>query len=351
MTFDVNFEEREMALSFGGASTSHFDADGDGVVDNAARLGGYAPEHFASREELASLRVREISLREDGALVFVLADGSRFVTPSVTGAQGPAGPQGERGERGERGESGYTPIRGVDYFTEADLAEITRRVLAELGESGGNTGNTPEKGEAILSLNEEEISIGTDGAFLEIGKGYFVEDTYFVAVVGGDNDYPAPPLGLVITNGHNTGKVEYDGSGWYVGWESGPLSEYSVTFYRVVGETYRGITDEGGDDENEGGGNGDERDDIVAVLSEEELASGTDGAFLEIGKAYYANSAYFVAEVSGGDDYPAPPYDMVIETDGNRGTVCHDGSSWCVIWENAPSADRTVIFYKAGMSQ
>lgn len=40
------------------------------------------------------------------------------------GPQGEQGPQGEKGDPGEKGEAGYTPIRGADYWTEADKAEI-----------------------------------------------------------------------------------------------------------------------------------------------------------------------------------------------------------------------------------
>lgn len=41
-----------------------------------------------------------------------------------TGPQGPQGVQGEKGDSGEPGNDGYTPIRGTDYWTEADKAEI-----------------------------------------------------------------------------------------------------------------------------------------------------------------------------------------------------------------------------------
>lgn len=41
-----------------------------------------------------------------------------------TGAQGPAGPQGEQGPAGPKGDDGDTPQRGVDYWTDADKAEI-----------------------------------------------------------------------------------------------------------------------------------------------------------------------------------------------------------------------------------
>ena len=47
-----------------------------------------------------------------------------------TGPAGPAGPQGEKGIQGPKGETGpqgndgVTPIRGTDYWTDADKAEI-----------------------------------------------------------------------------------------------------------------------------------------------------------------------------------------------------------------------------------
>lgn len=40
------------------------------------------------------------------------------------GAQGPQGEAGPQGEPGADGTDGYTPVRGTDYWTEADIAEI-----------------------------------------------------------------------------------------------------------------------------------------------------------------------------------------------------------------------------------
>lgn len=46
------------------------------------------------------------------------------------GEVGPQGPQGEPGEQGPQGEAGatgaagYSPVRGTDYWTDADKAEI-----------------------------------------------------------------------------------------------------------------------------------------------------------------------------------------------------------------------------------
>ena len=68
-------------------------------------------------------------------------NGSRYVdimdgvdgAAGADGAQGPEGPQGPQGEtgpegpqgpQGETGPAGYNPVRGTDYWTDADKAEI-----------------------------------------------------------------------------------------------------------------------------------------------------------------------------------------------------------------------------------
>lgn len=40
------------------------------------------------------------------------------------GEQGKQGEKGEQGEQGEKGDDGYTPIKGVDYFTDEELQEL-----------------------------------------------------------------------------------------------------------------------------------------------------------------------------------------------------------------------------------
>lgn len=50
-----------------------------------------------------------------------------------TGATGAAGPKGDKGDPGEKGQDGYTPVKGVDYCTEADKAELVRLVIESLG--------------------------------------------------------------------------------------------------------------------------------------------------------------------------------------------------------------------------
>ena len=45
-------------------------------------------------------------------------------TEWLASLKGDIGEQGLQGERGKKGEAGYTPIKGKDYFTDAEIAEI-----------------------------------------------------------------------------------------------------------------------------------------------------------------------------------------------------------------------------------
>lgn len=52
------------------------------------------------------------------------------------------GPQGEPGLQGERGEAGKTPVKGMDYWTATDKAEIVDDVIEELSNGEGtDSGN------------------------------------------------------------------------------------------------------------------------------------------------------------------------------------------------------------------
>ena len=42
------------------------------------------------------------------------------------------GPKGDTGDTGPRGTAGHTPVKGADYWTAADKAEIVADVLAAL---------------------------------------------------------------------------------------------------------------------------------------------------------------------------------------------------------------------------
>ena len=92
---------------------------------------------------------------EDGATFYpsVDADGNLSWTnnkglpnPHTVNIKGAKGNQGEKGEDGKDGVNGkdgkdgadgHTPIKGVDYFTEADKAELVADVIATLPNAEG----------------------------------------------------------------------------------------------------------------------------------------------------------------------------------------------------------------------
>lgn len=49
-----------------------------------------------------------------------------------TGAQGPKGDTGATGATGPKGADGYTPVKGTDYFTDADKAEMVEEVITTM---------------------------------------------------------------------------------------------------------------------------------------------------------------------------------------------------------------------------
>lgn len=58
--------------------------------------------------------------------------------PITINIMGPIGPKGEKGDtgnagpKGDKGDSGYTPVKGVDYFTDEDKTELINTILASL---------------------------------------------------------------------------------------------------------------------------------------------------------------------------------------------------------------------------
>lgn len=57
------------------------------------------------------------------------------VWQNVPALVGPPGKNGAQGEPGPAGSDGYTPVRGTDYWTAADQAQIVQDVLAALPEA------------------------------------------------------------------------------------------------------------------------------------------------------------------------------------------------------------------------
>lgn len=86
----------------------------------------------------ATISVGIVSTGEPGTQASVTNAGTdstavlNFVIP-----RGDKGDQGAKGDTGATGEAGYTPVKGVDYFTDADKSEMIQAVLDALPAAEG----------------------------------------------------------------------------------------------------------------------------------------------------------------------------------------------------------------------
>ena len=71
---------------------------------------------------------------KDGATWTIGSDGYWYKDGQKTDyyALGSKGDKGDKGDKGNPGTDGYTPVKGTDYWTDADKTEIVNAVLAAL---------------------------------------------------------------------------------------------------------------------------------------------------------------------------------------------------------------------------
>lgn len=67
----------------------------------------------------------------DGITPTIGENGNWYLGETDTGKPS-RGDKGEQGSQGEKGTDGHTPVKGTDYWTEADKAEIVQSVIEEL---------------------------------------------------------------------------------------------------------------------------------------------------------------------------------------------------------------------------
>lgn len=89
---------------------------------------GHSPVVTASK----SGKVTTISV--DGMAIAAINDGADGADglPGAKGDKGDKGDPGADGAKGDKGDDGYTPVKGTDYFTDADKAEMIGDVVDEL---------------------------------------------------------------------------------------------------------------------------------------------------------------------------------------------------------------------------
>lgn len=84
--------------------------------------------------------------------VITIIDGIWYIDGVSTGieAVGPQGPKGDKGDKGDPGEAGHTPIKGTDYWTEEDKAEIIADIPTSSNTMELFTGVVPTEEQLVI---------------------------------------------------------------------------------------------------------------------------------------------------------------------------------------------------------
>lgn len=127
--------------------TFHIDyADDNGVLHrkqinakDAETLGAHAADEFLLEADLDAVLAQAKASGEfdgaDGISATHIWNGTTLTITSASGTssanlkgdkgdQGEKGSDGAKGDKGDKGDTGYSPVRGTDYWTAADKAEI-----------------------------------------------------------------------------------------------------------------------------------------------------------------------------------------------------------------------------------
>ncbi len=100
----------------------------------------------------------------------------------LQGETGPTGDTGPKGDTGAAGIDGYTPQKGIDYYTEADKAELIQAVLVSIGTPV--YGLVDENNNIVLmgELSEDTYTVKyemEDGSLVEIGNLVIDNNVYY----------------------------------------------------------------------------------------------------------------------------------------------------------------------------
>ena len=90
------------------------------VVGGVTSLNGQSGDVILTAEDVGALAESELDTAIDTALAEAKASGDF------------KGDKGDKGEKGDKGDDGYSPVKGTDYWTESDKAEIVADATEEL---------------------------------------------------------------------------------------------------------------------------------------------------------------------------------------------------------------------------
>ena len=174
--------------------------------------------------EAATIKVGNVTTGEAGSEAVITNVGTEnaavfdFVIPKgdkgETGQRGQTGPQGERGPQGEQGpqgdtgpqgpqgqqgEAGKTPVKGVDYFTEADKQELIDEIVIESTEAPTIEVGSTTTGEAGTEAAVTNSGTATKAVFNFVIPRGDKGETGAQGTAGADGEAATIEVGSVTT--------------------------------------------------------------------------------------------------------------------------------------------------------
>lgn len=231
---------------------------------------------------------------KDGVSVTHSWDGTTLTVTSASGTSsadlkgetGATGARGIQGEKGDKGANGYTPVKGVDYWTEEDKAEIEADISAEVADQLADKAQLqPEYADSLEVLEEKG----------DTSKLYVLPDGYIYAYMGTYAEGgTVPNFTNQIPISKDTAGNIYNGTGFKDGikFSSSDGAETAATGYVATGYIPIGI-----------GSAGNATGEQVIRLSGVEMAGGDNNARVAL---YYADKT-FLGLAGTANNMPTSP--------------------------------------------
>ena len=127
-------------------------------------------------------KLDNVTTGADGVSATHSWNGTTLTVTSASGTssadlKGDKGDKGDTGPQGEKGADGYTPVKGTDYFTEADKKDFIEEVVSEIGDS--STDSIPSYWQSALDSGANAIRQAMETAGRNKSAFLFYSDAHW----------------------------------------------------------------------------------------------------------------------------------------------------------------------------
>lgn len=129
------------------------------------------------------------------------------------GEQGPQGEKGDPGEQGSQGAPGRTPVRGTDYWTEADKAKIKQEIIGEIiTQDSGNSES--------LVMSQKAVTDLVNNALGDSGEAQYETVDSIAEMTDTSKQYVLSTDGFIYSYAETTETVEHEAENKFIASEA-----------------------------------------------------------------------------------------------------------------------------------